>query len=174
MYKSPLPALDTSMRSKKAGVTQAEREQFLAEIVVRAARTLSLEVVGIPALGADPRTCSRHSIRDVCLACRHNLCRKCGKVLGQQVTVWSGDCGLASRHTAFSEGHQRRVMRLVQRMQDATGDLALLAAVACRAERAGAKALRTTSSCAQYKRDKVAAAIVPTDADHDADDECSD
>ncbi len=109
------------MSSKKKVPSQAEKEEFLAEMLVHTARNLephgfTLEKIGVPALSADPDTCSGHVLMGVCTACRFNLCRKCGRLLSHlpnRTTIWSGSCGFNWLHTeldADSEEHHGRVI----------------------------------------------------------------
>ena len=114
-------------RAKKE-ISQSDKEQFLADMVVKAAYSfshldLALEDIGVPPLSADKRTCSGHSWKDFCVTCRFNFCWKCGAGGGETVlhrtkpiaTCWTGLCaGTHNEAMNPSREHHGRVLELAK------------------------------------------------------------
>ena len=113
-------------RSKKE-MSQSEKEQVLADMVVKAAANfaylgLTVDDIGIPPLTADKKECSGHSWKNFCMTCRFNNCWMCGDIIdsyrnGGAITCWKGVCGsYHAQGTIPSVEHHGRVMELVKAM----------------------------------------------------------
>ena len=114
----------------KKEMSQSNKEQFLAEMTVKAACSfahlgLTLDDIGIPPLTADKKTCSGHSWKDFCATCRFNYCWKCGNggdtfsSLHRRriATCWTGLCGIMHDEAAVpSREHHARVLELAKQM----------------------------------------------------------
>jgi hypothetical protein len=106
-------------------MSQSTKEQFLAEMIVRSECSfahlgLTLQDIGVPPLTADKKTCSGHSWKDFCTACRFNYCQECGDAIPNSNRVrraaacWTGLCG--NHDQATNTEHHERVMQLVKQM----------------------------------------------------------
>ena len=113
-----------SSRSKK-GMSPSEKEQMLADMVVKAATNfahlgLTVRDIGIPPMNADRKDCSGHSWKNFCMICRFNYCWICGgevqKVYnGKPISCWKGLCtNMHAIDTVPSVEHHGRVTALVQ------------------------------------------------------------
>ena len=107
-------------------MSQSDKEQMLAEMVVKAAANfeylgLTVDDIGIPPLTADKKECSGHSWKNFCMTCRFNTCWMCGNIINPyrtgRITCWKGVCD--SQHfggSNLSVEHHGRVSELVKAM----------------------------------------------------------
>lgn len=118
-------------RAKKP-LSQSDKEQELAEIVVKAAKSfeylhLTLDDIGIPPLTATKKECSGHSWKSFCAVCRFNFCWMCGGAVhnpGRRdlITCWKGACALhPGPGVAPSVEHHGRVLALAKTMMGIGG-----------------------------------------------------
>jgi len=115
-------------RSKKE-MSNSEKEQFLADMVVKAASNfaylgISIDDIGIPPMMADKKMCSGHSWKDYCAICRFNYCWMCGAALHNPhgmnlIKSWSGVCGNShDEDDVPSVEHHSRVLAMAKRMME--------------------------------------------------------